>query len=263
MRKEKKLSLANHPLNLARGLAIKKLFMNNELTTQNFDLAKPEQALKVAELLQRFVKEKKLTANIKGKDYPLVEAWLFAGSQLGLYPILTGIKDLSTPDEKKYMASVEVRRISDDKPLSKGIAICSNKESSKRLFDEYAILSMAQTRAEGKAFRMLLSWIMKAAGFEATPAEEMDFGKPNNFNDIENVPTEGERQILRGLAFSSNLDEQKKEEALAMIEGCGNYGLYEKIKFRLESLQPSIDEVPNPNQATINAHLKKFTREPG
>jgi hypothetical protein len=34
---------------------------------------------------------------------------------------------------------------------------------------------MAQTRAIGKAYRNLLAWLMKAAGFEATPAEEMDF----------------------------------------------------------------------------------------
>lgn len=229
-----------------------------------FDIAKPEQSLKVAELLQRFVKEKNLTANIKGKNYPLVEAWLFAGSQLGLYPILTDVQKIShefEASEIKYQARVEVRRISDDKILSVGVALCSNKEASKRLFDEYAILSMAQTRAEGKAFRMLLSWIMKAAGFEATPAEEMDF-KPNNFTDIEDVPTEAERQILRNLCFSASLDETKREEALAMIEGCNNYKLYEKLHLRLESLQPSIDEVPNPNQADINKHVKKFTKEP-
>lgn len=237
--------------------------MNEIIKAETFDIAKPEQSLRLAELLQRFVKEKKLTTNIKGKEYPLVEAWLFAGSQLGLYPVLRGIENISKDGtEVKYQATVEVRRISDDKLLSVGVALCSNKESSKRLFDEYAILSMAQTRAEGKAFRMLLSWIMKAAGFEATPAEEMDFVKNSNFNDIENVPTEGERKILRDLAFSSTLDEQKKEEALAMIEGCGNYGLYDKIRYRLESLQPGIDEIPNPSQGNINEHLKRFTKAP-
>jgi len=147
--------------------------MSNEI--QKYDLALPEQAMKVAEILQRFVKEKKLTANIKGKEYPLVEAWCYAGSQLGLYPLLMCINDLSNEKEVKYQAEVEIRRLSDDKIMSRGIAVCSNKEASKRSFDEYAICSMAQTRAEGKAFRMLLSWIMKAAGFEATPAEEMDF----------------------------------------------------------------------------------------
>jgi hypothetical protein len=228
------------------------------IKAETFDLAKPEQSIKVAEILQRFVKEKKLTANIKGKEYPLVEAWCFAGSQLGLYPVVTEVKDISKDSEIKYSALVEVRRISDDRLMSRGFAICSNKEASKRLFDEYAILSMAQTRAEGKAFRMLLSWIMKAAGFEATPAEEMDFVKNSNFQDITDVPTEPERQILRQLVFNSTLDESKKEEAFAMIEGCSNYKLYEKLQHRLESLKIPIDQISNPNQGDINKQIKKI-----
>ena len=32
---------------------------------------------------------------------------------------------------------------------------------------------MAQTRAIGKAYRNLLGWVMKLAGYETTPSEEM------------------------------------------------------------------------------------------
>jgi hypothetical protein len=98
-----------------------------------------------------------------------------AGASLGLFPIITSVQDLSSETEVKYMATCEVRSYQDNKLVSVGIAICSNKEGSKKFFDEYAILSMAQTRAVGKAFRNQLAWLMKAAGFEATPAEEMDF----------------------------------------------------------------------------------------
>jgi hypothetical protein len=220
-----------------------------------YDLAAPEQAMKVAEVLQRFVKEKNLTANIKGKQYPLVESWLFAGSQLGLYPLLFDIKDLSTGQEIKYMATVEVRRISDDKIMSRGVAVCSNKEASKKLFDEYAILSMAQTRAEGKAFRMLLSWIMKAAGFEATPAEEMDFNKTPE-PDFSDVPDESERQILRNLAYTSDLTAEEMESAMTAIDLCTNYKTYEKIQHRLEARQQGIETMTNPGQRDINKHLK-------
>lgn len=230
--------------------------MSNEIVKhETFDLAKPEQSLKVAEILQRFVAEKKLTANIKGKNYPLVEAWCFAGSQLGLYPLLTEVQNFSRDNEIKYSAWVEVRRISDDKVMSRGFAICSNKEASKRTFDEYAILSMAQTRAEGKAFRMLLSWIMKAAGFEATPAEEMDFSKTQ---EIDDVPTDSERQILRNLVYSSTLDGPGKESAMFSIETCNDYKLYEKIQHRLESLQQPIDQMTNPGQKDISNHVKKI-----
>jgi len=230
-----------------------------EIIKSTFDIAKPEESLKVAEILQRFVKEKKLTANIKGKEYPLVEAWCFAGSQLGLYPIVAEVKDISNERETKYSAWVEVRRISDNQVMSRGFAICSNKESSKRLFDEYAILSMAQTRAEGKAFRMLLSWIMKAAGFEATPAEEMDFGaKPAQ--DIEDVPSEAERQLLRKMVYNSTLSPDKREAALESIDICADYKHYEAIQHKLETLQIPIDQLQNPLQGDINTHLKKVVR---
>lgn len=153
----------------------------SELIKHTFDLSAPEQAIEVASILQKFVTEKKLISNIKGKNYPNVEAWQFAGSQLGLYPLLISVENQSNEKEIKYAAWVEVRRISNDQIMSRGFATCSNKEGAKRSFDEYAICSMAQTRAEGKAYRMLLSWLMKAAGFEATPAEEMDFKKEDDF----------------------------------------------------------------------------------
>jgi hypothetical protein len=96
-------------------------------------------------------------------------------------PIITETTDLTRRGtepgqvEIKYMAKCEVRNINTGQLVATGVAICSNFEHSKKRFDEYAILSMAQTRAIGKAYRNLLAWLMKAAGFEATPAEEMDF----------------------------------------------------------------------------------------
>ncbi len=112
------------------------------------ELTKPNEALQVASTLQTFVTERKLTANIQGKNYPLVEAWQFAGSQLGLIPVVREVKNLSTDTELKYEAMVEVIRLTDSVVLSRGYAVCSNKENSKRRFDEYAIASMAQSLLE-------------------------------------------------------------------------------------------------------------------
>lgn len=226
-----------------------------ELQTTNFEISKPNQAIQVAEILQRFVKEKKLTVNIKGKEYPLVEAWSFAGSQLGLYPYLTSIQEVSKDGEVKYLAEVEIRRYSDNATVSRGIAICSNKEANKKFWDEYAILSMAQTRATGKAFRNLLSWIMKAAGFEATPAEEMDFN--TKVEEVVVGPDEDEKRILRTLVGLSDLNEDERETAYKSIENCNSYDLYQKIQYRLEERQLAFDQIPNPSQKDIKNHLKK------
>ena len=141
----------------------------------SYNIINKDSMLKLSTELSQLIKEKGLSSNIQGKQFVNVEGWQFAGASLGLMPIITLTTDLSKDDEIKYMATCEVRNITSGQLVATGIALCSNKEKTKRFFDEYAILSMAQTRAIGKAYRNLLAWLMKAAGFEATPAEEMDF----------------------------------------------------------------------------------------
>ena len=155
--------------------------MSTELTKPVYDIVNKDSMLGLSNELSRLIVEKKLTTNIKGKNYVNVEGWMFCGSALGLNPVITEVTDLTRRGtepgqvELKYMAKCEVRNINTGQLVATGVAICSSFEHSKKGFDEYAILSMAQTRAIGKAYRNLLAWLMKAAGFEATPAEEMDF----------------------------------------------------------------------------------------
>lgn len=223
--------------------------MNQELT--QYELQNPTKTLALAGELKKFISERKLTTNIKGKEFVNVEGWQFAGSQLGIAPILTSLTDLSTGTEYKYRAEVELRRFSDDRVIGRGIAVCSNKEAIKRNFEEYAIASMAQTRAEGKAYRMLLSWLMKAAGYETTPSEEADGYERGD------MPTDDEKDILRKMIYDTDLTEDEKKEAYAVIDGCRSYDLYAKIQARLEQRKVPIDQIPNPSQKDINKHLKQ------
>jgi len=139
----------------------------------NLVLGNADDALRLATELQKFVKANKLTSNIQGKEFPNVEAWQFAGGLLGLSSMLESIDDRSTADEIKWHATVQVIHLATSNVVGRGFATCSNKESTKKFFADYAIASMAQTRAVGKAYRLALGWLMKAAGYEATPAEEM------------------------------------------------------------------------------------------
>ena len=149
--------------------------MELQKTNPSYELINKDSMLQLSNELSKLIKEKGLSSNIQGKQFVNVEGWQFAGASLGLMPIITDTKDLSNETTIKYMATCEVRNINTGNVVATGIALCSNAEKTKRYFDEYAILSMAQTRAIGKAYRNLLAWLMKAAGFEATPAEEMDF----------------------------------------------------------------------------------------
>jgi hypothetical protein len=165
-----------------------------------------------------------LSSNIQGKQFVNVEGWQFAGASLGLMPIITETTDLTRRGtepgqvEIKYMAKCEVRNINTGQLVATGVAICSNFEHSKKRFDEYAILSMAQTRAIGKAYRNLLAWLMKAAGFEATPAEEMDFVvQPIKMN----VPSEPENHSAKEV-IAEVLEEMPfiKEDIMMDIANC-------------------------------------------
>ena len=138
-----------------------------------YTIDKPSKLVGMAQVLKQHIVNQKLYTPISGKNYAHVEGWQFAGGLLGIYPKVARIENLSDTKEIKWLAEVHIIERATDKVIGVGIAICSNKESKKKNFDEYAILSMAQTRAIGKAYRNLIGWVMKLAGYEATPSEEM------------------------------------------------------------------------------------------
>jgi hypothetical protein len=196
--------------------------MEMQLTNPSYELINKDSMLKLSTELSQLIKEKGLSSNIQGKQFVNVEGWQFAGASLGLMPIITSTQDLSNETSIKYMATCEVRNITTGTVVATGIALCSNAEKTKRYFDEYAILSMAQTRAIGKAYRNLLAWLMKAAGFEATPAEEMDFAKeetptkkPKVF-EVEIVPEEMPVYIDRD-AIVKNIQEASRMKDLTDV----------------------------------------------
>ena len=189
-----------------------------ELQTTNqprFDLINSDSMLNLSKDLAKLIKEKGLSSNIQGKQFVNVEGWQFAGASLGLMPIITETTDLTRRGtepgqvEIKYMAKCEVRNINTGQLVATGVAICSNFEHSKKRFDEYAILSMAQTRAIGKAYRNLLAWLMKAAGFEATPAEEMDFAVPE-------APKKPSKPVVEVMAEMIEDDEEIDVDTIKM-----------------------------------------------
>ena len=142
---------------------------------ESYDIAKSDETMHLAIDLAKFIKENKLYQNIQGKEYVNVEGWQYAGSRLGILPVVEHVINVSTDTELKYQAKVNLLNLRTEQIVGAGFAICSNKEQGKKFYQEFAIASMAQTRAIGKAYRNILAWMIRAAGYEATPAEEMDY----------------------------------------------------------------------------------------
>ena len=148
---------------------------------ESYDIANSYETMHLAQDLARFIKENKLFHHIQGKAYVNVEGWQYAGARLGILPVIEDlVKIPANDDEVKYQAQVKLYNLKSQvdgqsQVVGSGFAICSNRENGKRNYQEFAIASMAQTRAIGKAYRNILAWIIRAAGYEPTPAEEMDY----------------------------------------------------------------------------------------
>ena len=142
----------------------------NELVLKTYNIFDLAEVAKMANIVKSHVLKNKLYVPIADKNYVLVEGWQFAGGLMGLFPRVKKVENIGVG---KWLAEVEIVNQRTKEVISSGFALCSREELKKKTFDEYAILSMAQTRAIGKAYRNLIGWIMKLAGYESTPAEEM------------------------------------------------------------------------------------------
>lgn len=184
----------------------------NEIATktEQIELVSPSQILDFATNLKDMIVKNKLFTNIRGKNYVNVEGWQIAGAFTGTFPIVESVDNLSEGNTYKYRAEVSLRD-KDGNKVGYGVAICTNKEAGKTNFDEYAVASMAQTRAVGKAFRMKIGWLLKVAGYETTPAEEMDAVAAEVIEEDRKPASKVNfREVREKLTEIDNLDELNK-----------------------------------------------------
>ena len=147
--------------------------------------AKVGVATDVADCLSELVRSQGLVVTglnkgNKDAEYVTVEGWEVLGTMLGIVPVTTIIEDIKNDKDRivgyKARATLYQNPIIQNDEIVGGTVIARAEAQADRSGfqkDLFAIASMAQTRALGKAYRMGLSWIMKMAGFEGTFAEDM------------------------------------------------------------------------------------------
>ncbi len=143
-------------------------------------------ATSTAGSLAEVIRSQKLATMISGREHVRVEGWTLLGTLLGVFPYTAWTRRMNDPEG--WEARVEARTL-DGRLVGSAEAQCTRDEnmwgntpttrSGKHLDrrDDYALRSMAQTRATSKALRQPLGFVMALAGFESTPAEEMTFAK--------------------------------------------------------------------------------------
>jgi hypothetical protein len=125
-----------------------------------------------AAALADVVNRQKLFAIIKGKKHVTVDGWELLGSMVGIYAVLEHTERIEIEGTWGWKATVSARK-ADGSIVGRADALCMRSEKDWSSRDEYALCSMAQTRATSKALRAPLGFIVKLAGFSATPEAEI------------------------------------------------------------------------------------------
>ena len=128
-----------------------------------------ERAVAHAKALKAVVEQRGLISDIQGKKYVLYDGWALLASMVGASIVEEWTRPLA--DGNGWEARMLVMR--NGQVIGAAENMCTRDEKRWAKADEYAIRSMAQTRAGGKAARTCLGFIVQLAGYEATPFDEM------------------------------------------------------------------------------------------
>jgi hypothetical protein len=147
-------------------------------------------AMGVAKALADVIDQQELYKNISGKKHVLVEGWELLGSLLGVFPVVEWTRQVENGWEARVVA-----KTLDGSEVGSAEMMCTRAENRWRTADDYAIRSMAQTRAISKALRGPLGFVMKLAGYEPTPEGELP---TESGSGAPQRPFDPERDLMQG-----------------------------------------------------------------
>jgi len=149
-----------------------------------------ERATQVAKALKDVLQSRKLIKRIGNREFVLLEGWSLLGSMLGVFAQI----EWTRPVDDGWEARAVVRTMGGS-VVGGTEAMCTRREKTWQDRDDYAIRSMAQTRAMAKALRMPLGFIVQLAGYDPTPADEMPTDSEVGLPDIPEKPKPGQISI--------------------------------------------------------------------
>ena len=126
-----------------------------------------------AEILKQAIVDQGLSTRIQGREHINVEGWQLVLALNNTVPVIKSSGRIvnSEGEVVGYEAECELR--DGNLVVGSGYGMCTRDERTWAKRDDYALRSMAETRAIGKACRNRFGFLAKIAEFEATPEEEM------------------------------------------------------------------------------------------
>jgi HD-GYP domain-containing protein (c-di-GMP phosphodiesterase class II) len=193
-----------------------------------------QEAAKAAQALREVIERKPSKVVINGKTFLQFEDWQTLGRFYGVTAAARTTSYIEQGRVRGYECHAEALR-ADGQVISAAQAMCMDDESKWSDKPLFQLRSMAQTRAQAKALRNVLAWVVVMAGYAPTPAEEMDGSNSRNgaiASRLEYTPMHSDRvrKLCFEIANASNLDqlrtryifagnEAKKANDRAALEG--------------------------------------------
>lgn len=165
-----------------------------------------------ANALKAVLVEKGMIQRIGPSEHVRVEGWQTLGAMLGVVPVVAWTRKL----ERGWEARVEARTL-DGRVVGAGEAECLRDEANWRDSDDYAVRSMAQTRATSKALAGPLRFVITLAGFSGTPAEEMHGVRGQSPGRPSGKPSESQQKYLRDLISRKGITEAQLRVMLVAV----------------------------------------------
>lgn len=151
-----------------------------------------ERATRVADALKRVIVERGMVEKIGNREHVKVEGWQTLGGMVGVVAAHPRVRELPWPDHDRlddrlkrirdkgyvfgYTAELDAQTL-DGRVVGGGESDCKRTETAwcmrgSSVVDDFALKSMAQTRATSRALQGPLRFIVTLAGYSGTPAEE-------------------------------------------------------------------------------------------
>lgn len=171
-----------------------------------------DRASRVADVLSQIIEKRKLYATLGGRKYVTCEGWTTLAALAGLVPKVEEVVVEKDGDVWEARAvAVLTKSGQSNLVVARAVAYCRSDErkfQGRSMQEKHEVASMAQTRAVSKVCRLVLSWIMTLAGYEPTPAEEVEnvysINQENKeekknwtWAEIEKVATEALKHVVR------------------------------------------------------------------
>ena len=168
-------------------------------------------ASEMAKVLQKVVNQAGLARNFGGKkDHLEFEAWQTIAQFFNCSPVTEWTRPMTDDGKIIGWESRVIVVNSEGRTIAAAESMCMRDEPNWKNKPNYALRSMSQTRAAGKALRSNFAFVAVLAGYSATPSEEMDSSFNKNNYKKNRSPNGGKKQYDNNKPLAGEVTDKQK-----------------------------------------------------